>query len=220
MQKYQSQCPLPGSQNGHVAQACANSLRSFWNGTKGRGPPPFGWWCWELVCLGVAVTMFQPQAERWAVTEAQWGWTTGSRVYMEEGWSVFEDQISFNLNAQTPTNLPAVYFSWLFCLHSFEYRCFLDSYIPHRDGVQDWFDSNWPGMWPLREKFSSPWWNVCWILAFVYCFEVYQMLFYLLSHFIFTTALGDKQGREGYPLLTEMSPRAQRGKGPTFGFGL
>lgn len=118
MQKYQSQCPLPGSQNGHVAQACANSLRSFWNGTKGRGPLPFGWWCWELACLGVAVTMFQPQAERWAVTEAQWGWTIGSRVYMEERWSVFEDQLSFSLNAQTPTNLPAVYFSWLFCLHS------------------------------------------------------------------------------------------------------
>lgn len=66
-----------------MTQACTNSVRIFWNGTKGWGPLPFGWWSWELAHLGVSVTMFQPQAEHWAVIEAQWGWTPSR----ESTWS-------------------------------------------------------------------------------------------------------------------------------------
>lgn len=68
------------------------------------------------------------------------------------------------------------------------------------------------------------WWNICWILTLVWCFAVYKMLPHLLSHFILTIVQGDKQGRVHYPLLSDMGPRVQRGKGlrvkATFNIGL
>lgn len=142
---------------------------------------------------GVAMTEFQAQGESWAAMGTWWSWTIGRRRKFTRSkvGSCLKTRLLSSLKSsphQPSCNLP---FAGFF-VSIFLSMVSPNEYMPNEDGVQDWSNSNWPGMGPLKKQFCSTWWDVCWVLTFVQCFGVYEMLSHLFSHFILTTILGDE----------------------------
>lgn len=94
------------------------------------------------------MTEFQPQGESWAVIGTQWNWTIGrSRKFARiKVGSYLKTRLLSSLKSSPHQSSCG----WLFCFNFFEYSFSPSECIPNEDAVQDWSNSNWPGMGPLK----------------------------------------------------------------------
>ena len=131
------------------------------------------------------MTEFQPQGESWAVIGTQWSWTIGrSRKFTRIKVGSYLKTRPLSSLKSSPHQSSC---GWLFCFNFFEYSFSPSECIPNEDAVQDWSNSNWPGMGPLKKssvlhgEMSAGSSLLCSVSGFMKCFHIYSLIWSLLS---------------------------------------